>query len=180
MKKLISGMTALTLAGLMAITASAQAADYTEIKPDPDNGFKPKPDKANTQVEFSIDPAYTVTIPALVTLEGEYGTTYTGKGTIETGKIFLKEDDKIVVTLKSASKFNMAHEGTGEYKLPYTASTAAFGNVDKENGGKVAEFPTSTEPASVDITFTTDETPQYAGKYADPVVFGISVEKEEA
>ena len=122
---------------------------------------------------------YTVTVPALVTLDGEYGETYTGTGTVETSAVFLHENEMIVVTLTSASKFNMAHGGTGDYKLPYTASTAAFGAVDKDNGGKVAEFPTSTEPASVTVTFTTDETPQYAGKYADPVVFGISIEQEE-
>ena len=179
MKKLISGMTALTLAGLMSLTAFAD----TTITPKGGTPFDvtPNPETANTTVEFSIDPTYTVTIPQKVELTGEYGTTYTGSGEVTTNNeaVFLHEGEKIVVTLTSESKFKLAHEGAGEYKLPYTASTEAFGAVDKENGGTVAEFPTSTEAASVTINFTTDEVPQYAGKYSDTVVFGISVKTAE-
>ena len=180
-KRILSGLSALTLAGLMSLTAFAQAAPESRpINPKGGTPFdvNPDPDHADTQVEFSIDPAYTVTIPAKVELaEGEEDV-YTGSGKITAQSVFLHEDEKIVVTLTSASKFNLAHEGTGEYKLPYTASTTAFGKVNKETGGKVAEFPTSKTAASVDVTFTTDEVPQYAGKYRDPVVFGISVKTE--
>lgn len=181
-KRTLSGLSALALAGLMSLTAFAQAAPESRtITPKGGDPFDvtPDPDHAETQVEFSIDPAYTVTIPQKVELTGEYGTVYTGSGTISTEEVFLNEGEKIVVTLTSASKFNLAHEGTGEYKLPYTASTAAFGAVDKENGGKVAEFPTSKTAASAEVTFTTDEVPQFAGNYSDTVVFGISVKTAE-
>lgn len=181
MKKLISGMTALTIASMMTVTAFAEAAiSNTTITPKGGDPFdvNPTPETAGATVEFNVDPTYTVTIPASFELTGEYGQQYSGSGTIQTGKVFLNEGEKIVVTLTSASKFNMSHEGAGEYKLPYTAE-GSFGKLtNKETGGKVAEFPTSTEPASAGISFTTDETPTFAGKYTDPVVFGISIEKE--
>lgn len=88
MKKLISGMTALTLAGLMCITAFAQAApENTTIKPKGDvNGefvVDPDPNTADTTIEFKVNPDYTVTIPATVTLTGRKGEKYTGSGEIK-------------------------------------------------------------------------------------------------
>ena len=174
MKKLISGLSALLTAAMLIAPMSAFAD--TTINPDPDDMPNPKPGTAGTTVEFSVDPAYTVTIPAKVTLEKGEGDIYTKSDFVKAEGVRLEEGKKIVVTLTSASKFNLAHTGEGEYKLPYTASTETFGAVNKDTGGKVAVFETSTAEQKVDITFTTDEIPKYAGTYSDPVVFGISVE----
>ncbi|MBR1382611.1 MAG: hypothetical protein IJ555_02180 [Ruminococcus sp.] len=174
MRKLISGIFALLTAAMLIAPMSAFAD--TTINPDPDNMPSPKPGTAGTMVEFSVDPTYTVTIPSTVTLEKGEDDIYTKSDLIKAEGVKLEEGKKIVVTLTSASKFNLAHTGEGEYKLPYTAETVAFGKVNKETGGKVAEFVTSTDEQKVDITFTTDEIPKYAGAYSDPVVFGISVE----
>ena len=69
----------------------------------------------------------------------------------------------------------MQTSATAEYKLPYTAE-GAFGKItDKTAGGIVAKFATLTAKQEVPVTFTTDETPTYAGSYSDPVVFTLEV-----
>lgn len=173
MKKMISGISALLTAAMLIAPMSA-FADTTVI-PDPDNMPNPKPGTAGTTVEFTVDPAYTVTIPAKVTLEkGEDGT-YSNSGTLSAADVKLAEGKEIVVTLTSASKFNMQTSATAEYKLPYTAE-GAFGKItDKTAGGIVAKFATLTAKQEVPVTFTTDETPKYAGSYSDPVVFTLEV-----
>ena len=173
MKKQISGLSALLTAATLIAPMSA-FADTTVI-PDHDNMPNPKPGTAGTTVEFSVDPTYTVTIPAKVTLEDNGEGIYTNSGTLKAEGVKLAEGKEIVVTLTSASKFNMQTSATAEYKLPYTAE-GAFGKLtDKEAGGIVAKFATSTTVQNTPVTFTTDETPKYAGKYTDPVVFTIEV-----
>ena len=173
MKKLISGISALLTAAMLIAPMSAFAD--TPVRPDPDNMPNPKPGTAPTTVEFSIDPTYTVTIPAKVTLADNGSGIYTNSGTLKAEDVKLAEGKEIVVSLTSASKFNMQTSATAEYKLPYTAE-GAFGKLtDKENGGIVAKFATSTEDQEVPVTFTTDETPKYAGTFTDPVVFTIEI-----
>ena len=112
---------------------------------------------------------------AKVTLEDNGEGIYTNSGTIKAESVFLNEGKEIVVSLTSASKFNMQTAGASEYKLPYTAE-GAFGKLtDKEAGGIVAKFATSTTVQNTPVTFTTDETPKYAGTFTDPVVFTIEV-----
>ena len=173
MKKLISGISALLTAAMLIAPMSA-FADTTVI-PDPDNMPNPKPGTAGTTVEFSVAPTYTVTIPAKVTLADNGEGIYTNSGTLGAEGVKLAEGKEIVVSLTSASKFNMQTSATSEYKLPYTAE-GAFGKLtDKEAGGIVAKFATSTTVQNTPVTFTTDETPKYAGTYTDPVVFTIEV-----
>lgn len=165
MKKLISGLSALAIMA-MPLTAFA---DTTITEADK------LPKTADSSVEFSVAPTYTVTIPAKVTLEDNGEGIYTNSGTLKAEGVKLAEGKEIVVSLTSASKFNMQTAGASEYKLPYTAE-GAFGKLtDKEAGGIVAKFATSTEDQEVPVTFTTDETPKYAGTYTDPVVFTIGV-----
>ena len=175
MKKLISGISALLTAAMLIAPMSAFAD--TTVSPTGGNPFDvtPKPGTAGTTVEFSVDPTYTVTIPAKVTLEDNGEGIYTNSGTLKAEGVKLAEGKEIVVSLTSASKFNMQTAATSEYKLPYTAE-GAFGKLtDKEAGGIVAKFATSTTVQNTPVTFTTDETPKYAGTYTDPVVFTIEV-----
>ena len=167
MKKIISGISALAM--VMALAPMSAFADTTITEADT------LPKTADSSVEFTVDPAFTVTIPAKVTLEKGEGDVYGGSGTIKAESVFLNEGKEIVVSLTSASKFNMQTSATSEYKLPYTAE-GAFGKLtDKEAGGIVAKFATSTTVQNTPVTFTTDETPKYAGTYTDPVVFTIEV-----
>lgn len=168
MKKLISGISALLTAAMLIAPMSA-FADTTITEADT------LPKTADSSVEFTVDPAFTVTIPAKVTLEDNGEGIYTNSGTIKAESVFLNEGKEIVVSLTSASKFNMQTAGAAEYKLPYTAE-GAFGKLtDKEAGGIVAKFATSTTVQNTPVTFTTDETPKYAGTFTDPVVFTIKV-----
>ena len=172
-KRILSGLAALTFAGLMSMTAFAD----TTVNPKGGDPFDvtPNPETANTQVEFSIDPAYTVTIPAKVELaEGEEDV-YTGSDEITAQSVFLKPDQSIEVTLTSDSGFKLANETDSTVKLGYKAEAGDVTVTADNNGAVVATFGTSTEEQSQPITFTTTETPEYAGKYSDTVVFGLSV-----
>ena len=167
MKKIISGISALAI--VMALAPMSAFADTTIKQTDT------LPKTADSSVEFSVDPTYTVTIPAKVTLADNGEGIYTNSGTLKAEDVKLAEGKEIVVSLTSASKFNMQTSATSEYKLPYTAE-GAFGKLtDKEAGGIVAKFATSTTVQNTPVTFTTDETPKYAGTYTDPVVFTIEV-----
>lgn len=167
MKKIISGISALAM--VMALAPMSAFADTTIKQTDT------LPKTADSSVEFSVDPTYTVTIPAKVTLADNGEGIYTNSGTLKAEGVKLAEGKEIVVSLTSASKFNMQTSATSEYKLPYTAE-GAFGKLtDKEAGGIVAKFATSTTVQNTPVTFTTDETPKYAGTYTDPVVFTIEV-----
>ena len=167
MKKAISTISALAM--VMAIAPMSAFADTTIKQTDT------LPKTADSSVEFSVDPTYTVTIPAKVTLADNGEGIYTNSGTLKAEGVKLAEGKEIVVSLTSASKFNMQTSATAEYKLPYTAE-GAFGKLtDKEAGGIVAKFATSTTVQNTPVTFTTDETPKYAGTYTDPVVFTIEV-----
>lgn len=177
-KRILSGLAALTLAGLMSMTAFAQAEPESRpINPKGGTPFDvtPNPETANTQVEFSIDPAYTVTIPARVELaEGEEDV-YTGSDKITAQSVFLKPDQSIEVTLTSGSGFKLANEADSTVKLGYKAEAGDVTVTADNNGAVVATFGTSTEEQSQPITFTTTETPEYAGTYSDTVTFGLSV-----
>ena len=167
MKKVINTISALAM--VMAIAPMSAFADTTIIQTDT------LPKTADSSVEFSVDPTYTVTIPAKVMLEDNGEGIYTNSGTLKAEGVKLAEGKEIIVSLTSASKFNMQTSATAEYKLPYTAE-GAFGKLtDKEAGGIVAKFATSTTVQNTPVTFTTDETPKYAGTYTDPVVFTIEV-----
>ena len=168
MKKLISGISALLTAAMLIAPMSA-FADTTITEADT------LPKTADSSVEFTVEPTYTVTIPATVTLADNGSGIYTNSGTLKAKDVKLDEGKEIVVSLTSASKFNMQTSASATYKLPYTAE-GAFGKLtDKEAGGIVAKFATSTEDQEVPVTFTTDETPKYAGTFTDPVIFTIEV-----
>ena len=153
----------------------SEFAGGTEIKPDPDDTSKPKPAQANTQVEFSIAPTYTVTIPAKVELaEGEQGV-YSGSDEISAETVLLEPNQSISVTLTSGSGFKLANEADSTVKLGYKAEAGSVTVTADNNGAVVATFGTSKVEQMQPITFTTTETPEFAGKYSDTVTFGISV-----
>ena len=178
-RRIITGLSALTLAGLMSITAFAsEAPESRTIKPKGGTPFdvNTDPESAETQLEFSIDPGYTVTIPAKVELaKDDQSGKYVGAGTIEAESVFLEPNQTIVVTLTSPSEFKLAHEKDNSIELGYQAESP-FGTVNADNNGsKVAEFPTSAQLQGAAVGFSTTEDPQYAGKYSDTVIFGVSV-----
>ncbi len=172
MKKIIAGLSALAIMA-MPVTAFAD----TTVNPKGGDPFDvtPDPGSANTTVKFSVDPAYTVTIPQKIELAKDTDGLYKGADSIKAASVFLEPDQRIVVTLTSPGGFKLSNGADNTVKLAYNA-TGSEGVVDADhNGRRVAEFATSKVEQSVDISFATTEKPEYAGKYSDTVVFGISV-----
>ena len=173
MKKLISSISALLTAAMLIARMSAFAD--TTINPDPDDMPNPKPPMANTTVEFSVDPTYTVTIPAKVELaEDEDLGAYTGKGTLIAEDVFLEPNQTMVVTI--SGDFVLENEADNSVTLGYQAE-GSYGAINSQNsGGRVTTFKTSEEPQTFDVDFSTVQDPKYAGVYSDTVTFGISIE----
>lgn len=129
----------------------------------------------NTDVEFNIEPTYTITIPPKVTLEKTESGVYSKTEPIIAEDVFLRENQGLVVSVSSKSYFRMkTPKLLSTYRLPYTVS-GKYGPVrNKVAGGVVALFGTSPDKQEVPITYTTDEAPKYAGSYSDTVVFTIT------
>ena len=147
-------------------------------------------------MKFSVDPAYTVTIPIGVVLNAKDPTKlmdkYSNYTTLTASDVFLREGEKIVVKLSAASEFYMKAAGALEYKLPYTAykvnvedgqvddnsKKAVKKTADPEEADVVAEFSGATTdfPKSVYVLYETDEALKYSGTYTDTVTYTISIE----
>lgn len=129
----------------------------------------------NTDVEFNIEPTYTVTIPPKVTLEKTRSGAYSKTEPIIAEDVFLRENQKLVVSVGSKSAFRMrTQKPASTYRLPYTVYGQNGPIKNKRLGGVVATFVTSPRKQRVPITYTTDEAPKYAGSYSDTVVFTIT------
>ena len=160
MKKVFAILFAVALIATMSVTAFA--ADITT------NGGE-----GDTRVTFNVDPTYTITIPATVTLEKaeEDGTILYGNVCVITASagVRLLKGYEIVVTVESDFTMETKEKATLEYEIYRNASTV-------ESDGTVATFDTSeTEQASEIIIIAND--PEYAGEYEDIVTFTISVQK---
>ena len=168
MKKLISGISALLTAAMLIAPMSAFAD--TTINPDPDNMPNPTPETAPTTVEFSVEPTYSVTIPAKVELADNGSGIYANSGIIDAQDVFLEPNQAIAVTI--SGDFELENEIDSGITVGYQAE-APWGIAG--NGDIAAIFGTSDEPQFANIEFSTTEDPQYAGNYRDTVTFGISI-----
>lgn len=169
-KRLLTAVMALAMVSALAPMSAFADTTVSPIGGDP-FVITPNPGSANTEVEFSVEPTYTVTIPASVTLEDNGSGIYTNSGTLMANDVFLKPDQTIVVTV--SGDFALENEIDSSITVAYQAE-GSEGIVG--NGGVVATFNTSVDPQSVEVEFTTVEEPEYAGKYSDTVTFGIAVE----
>ena len=167
-RRFISAVMALAM--VSAIAPMSAIADTTII-PDPDDMPNPTPDTAPTTVEFSVEPTYSVTIPAKVELADNGSGIYANSGIIDAQDVFLEPNQAIVVTI--SGDFELENEIDSGITVDYQAE-GPWGIVG--NGDIVTEFFTSDEPQSDEIEFRTIEEPQYAGNYSDTVTFGIAVE----
>lgn len=167
-KKLLAAVMALSM--VSAVAPMSAFADTT-VTPDPNDMPNPTPDTAPTTVEFSVEPTYTVTIPANVELADNGSGIYTNIGTLTAEDVFLEPNQEIVVTI--SGDFELENEIDSGITVDYQAE-GPWGIVG--NGDIVTEFFTSDEPQSDEIEFRTIEEPQYAGNYSDTVTFGIAVE----
>lgn len=160
MKKLLTIMLALVM--VLSLSVNAFAANIIQDS---------TPKTADTNVTFNVDPTYTVTIPATVTLAKAADGSYKQDATITAADVRLEEGKTIVVTL--ACDFQLDTAASATYKLPYTVTvddnTTAIATDDT-----VATFTTNTTEQSSTLHFTAAN-PTYAGNYSDTVTFTIAV-----
>ena len=166
MKKILSMPLALTL--VLAASTSVFAADINQ------NSTQ---QKADTTVTFKVDPVYTVTIPANVTLDQKTGTdgtiTYEKDLTVSASDVRLLEGKKVQVTLESSFKLTTGEQGA-QYELPYTVKVGTSGSAIT-SGDVVADFTTLDSDKWSSTLHFAAENPTYAGDYKDTVTFNIAV-----
>ena len=151
MKKLFALILAITMMATLSVTAFA--ADYDTAG-----------DKGMT-VTYSVAPAYTVTIPTDVTIDGN-STTISAEGVVvEKGKY-------VSVSLAADNDFTVATAEGAELTYTVTANGA-----DVAAGGEIlAVNPADGKTGTATVTFGIDETKiQYAGTYTGSAIFTIAV-----
>lgn len=172
MKKLLCFTLSAVLAAALAVPA------FADTSVPPTNVTQSSTDqKAETTVQFTITPAYTVTIPGTVEL--------TKKTDADTNKIAYEKDFNITaadVRLNEGKtlRISLASDYTlesGTTKLAYT--------VTAKQGTAVAKAVTSEDPVCADFETKTDvqtatlhfaaSNPPYAGDYKDTVMFNLAV-----
>ena len=150
MKKLFALILTVCLLASMSVTAFAANATG-----------------GDADITTSIDPTYTVTIPADVTVA--FNATETAFGTIEVTASQIHPDKCIKVALASDGKLENSIDATKV--IPYAikdSQGAAFTSATYLTEGNKTEL-------SIHIT-TNDWNAAYAGEYSDTVTFTVSYE----
>ena len=151
MKKLFALILAIVLMATMSV--SAFAADYDTAG-----------DKDMT-VTYSVDPAYTVTIPTDVTIDGNAATISAQDVVVEKGKY-------VSVSLAADNDFTVKTTEGAELTYTVTANGA-----DVAAGGEIlAVNPADGKTGSASVTFDIDESAiVYAGTYTGTATFTVAV-----
>ena len=151
MKKLFTLILAVALMATMSVTAFA--VDYDTAG-----------DKGMT-VTYSVAPAYTVTIPTDVTVDGNATTISAENVVVEKGKyvsVTLADDNDFTVTTAEGATLTYTVTANGE-------NVAAGGEI-------LAVNPADGKTGSASITFAIDESAiQYAGTYTGTATFTVAV-----
>ena len=177
MKKLLCFTLSAVLAAALAVPAFADTSVPSTSAPQTNVTQSSTDQKAETTVQFTITPAYTVTIPGTVEL--------TKKTDADTKKITYEKDFNITaadVRLNEGKtlRISLASDYTlesGTTKLTYTVTakqgTAAAKAVTSENP-VCADFETKTDVQTATLHFAASN-PPYAGDYKDTVMFNLAV-----
>ena len=160
MKKVFALILTVCLLTTMSVTAFA-----AEIGPGANAS------QGSTEVSFNVDPTYTVTIPATVTLnkaEDNGTVTYENDYTLTAqAGVRLKKGEYIEVTV--TSDFTMETDEGAVLAYSITAGGNAVAN-----NGVVATFGTDKNAQSTTIHISAND-PDYAGEYKDTVTFTVAV-----
>ena len=152
MKKVLTFALIVTL--VMSLSVTAFAANTTGGEAD---------------ITTSIEPTYTVTIPANTNVN--FNATETAFGTIEVVASQIHPDKQIRVTLTTDGELNNAIDATKV--IPY---------VIKDADGKAfttATYLTEGDKTELSIHITADDwNAAYAGEYSDTVTFTVSYESK--
>ena len=153
MKKLFALLLAITMMATLSVTAFAADYDTTGGK--------------GMTVTYSVEPAYTVTIPENVTIGAE-GT----EQTISAKDVVVNKGWYVSVTLAADNNFTVtSREGA---TLTYTVTKD--GQPVAPGGEILAVNPAASATGTATITFDIDESAiQYAGAYTGSATFTIAV-----
>ena len=151
MKKLLALILAVALMATLSVTAFA--ADYDT-----------EGDKGMT-VTYSVAPAYTVTIPTDVTIDGN-------SATISAEDVVVEKGQYVSVTLAENNNFTVKTAEGAELAYTVTADGEAVAAGDEI----LAVNPADGKTGTATITFDIDESAiKYAGTYTGSATFTISV-----
>lgn len=162
MKKLLTCVLALALVLSLSVTAFAAEGSNTSV---PNN---------KTTITYEVAPAYTVTIPASVTLGDSV--------TVAASGVKVAKNSQVVVKLTGTSETDNA------FKVKTTEGAALTYTVKKDENDTInvndAVLTVNPENAtdgngasgSTTLSFALNDTIQYAGTYTGTVTFTVSVE----
>ncbi|EXM38686.1 hypothetical protein RASY3_03090 [Ruminococcus albus SY3] len=169
-KRFIAGMITLTMVSAMA-PLNAFATENTKT-------IDANTSSNSTDVKYSVDPSYTVVIPASITLS-DTAATSTSISVDETAKPFkLAKGQKLSVNIADV-EINDFKVKCGTVEVPYTV-TAGTSTTALEKGSTAAAF-TNDDKTAKTLTFSKIDSTlaTVAGEYTGTLTFGISVEEPE-
>lgn len=162
MKKLASFVLALAMAAVCAAPAMATDTRITEST----SG------SCDTKVTFTIDPAYTVTIPSEVTLDKKQAgetVTYEKDLKLTASNVRLNQGKKLQITIPDNSVLQLSAEHA---KLNYTITNENGINVGA--GSVAATFETQAADQTATLHIKAND-PEFAGEYKGTLKFTIAV-----
>lgn len=162
MKKLASFVLALAMAAVCAAPAMATDTRITESTSN----------SCDTKVTFTIDPAYTVTIPSEVTLDKKQAgetVTYEKDLELKASNVRLNQGKKLQITIPTGSVLQLS---AGSATLNYTITNDNGINVDA--GSVAATFTTQAADQTATLHIQAND-PEFAGDYSGTLKFTIAV-----
>ncbi|EXM38685.1 hypothetical protein RASY3_03085 [Ruminococcus albus SY3] len=167
-KRFITGMVTLAMVSAMAPMNVFATENTIPLNANTSSG--------STDVKYSVDPSYTVVIPASITLS-DTAATSASISVDETAKPF-----KLAKGQKLSLK--IANEGTNDFKVTNADDsldyTVTAGSETLAKGSTAAEF-SNDDKTDKTLTFSKMDASKakYAGDYTGTLTFGISVESAE-
>lgn len=149
-----------TLLLTAALATAAATTAFADTIVNPANG--------QMKVTYTVNPSYTVTIPASVTL-GE-------KATVSASGVKINKNQNLIVKLTGTSGNNNAFTVTANgAELAYTVKN---GTTDIAVGSEVLNVnsTTASNKLSAELSFVAPTSTTYAGNYTGTVTFTVSVE----
>lgn len=119
---------------------------------------------------MTVDPSYTVTIPAAIVIPDE---TQTVEATVSAADVVIDPGNQLKVTI--GETFSVIKQDQDLNTLDTLDFTVKIGDTVISTGGTVLEVPAGTATGSATLAFTVTGSPKYAGDYTGTVTFTISV-----
>lgn len=151
MKKMITALTALSLAASMMTPIVSFAADLTLENT-----------TGTTTLAKSYAESYTITIPAEVSMDEQ---AVSAELAVAATDVLLNDGDVLKVSVASDNDWNLVHASDSECKVAYELSAT----------GDVLTIHSGDTEGSTELTATVTGTPSKAGTFSDTLTFSVDV-----